>query len=35
MPGIRRYASAVAALGPEAPEHRNNDREIERVQGSM
>jgi NhaP-type Na+/H+ or K+/H+ antiporter len=23
MPGIRRYARAVAALGPEAPEHRD------------
>ncbi len=31
MPGIRRYATAAAALGPQAPEHR--DREIRSAQG--
>jgi NhaP-type Na+/H+ or K+/H+ antiporter len=31
MPGIRRYARAAAALGPEAPEHRQ--RELRPVQG--
>jgi NhaP-type Na+/H+ or K+/H+ antiporter len=31
MPGIRRYASAVAALGPAAPEHRG--REVRSVHG--
>ena len=31
MPGIRRYARVVAALGPEAPEHRG--REVRSARG--